>query len=158
MDPSLFITKKAMLLQNFGFLQHPPKLGYIQRLQHWAFYNTKKFKFTNYEGFILDRPRLHGEELELLAMSSLIRSPNYLPQILSVHIYMTTPLVYACPCRVGNRQGFGYNLNCKQWSCISLGVDYECYVSRMDRNQSRAQIFNASKKGRPTNGNWTLSP
>ena len=65
MDPSLFITKKAMLLQNFGFLQHPPKLGYIQRLQHWAFYNTKKFKFTNCRCFILDRPRLHEEKLEL---------------------------------------------------------------------------------------------
>jgi len=36
------------------------------------------------------------EDLELLAMSSLVRSFGYLPQILSVHIYITKPLVYAC--------------------------------------------------------------
>ena len=36
------------------------------------------------------------EDLELLAASSLAQSSSYLPQILSVHIYMTKPLVYAC--------------------------------------------------------------
>ena len=35
------------------------------------------------------------EDLELLAVSSLVQSSGYLPQILSVHIYMTKPLVYA---------------------------------------------------------------
>ena len=38
---------------------------------------------------------LLGEDLELLAMSSLVRSFSYLPQILSVHIYMTRSLMYA---------------------------------------------------------------
>ena len=36
------------------------------------------------------------EDLELLAASSLVQSSGYLPQILSIHIYMTKPLVYAC--------------------------------------------------------------
>ena len=39
---------------------------------------------------------LLGEDLELLAMSSLVQSSGYLPQILSIHIYMTEPLVYTC--------------------------------------------------------------
>ena len=39
---------------------------------------------------------LLGEDLELLAMSSLVQSFGYLPQILSVHIYMMEPLMYAC--------------------------------------------------------------
>jgi len=48
--------------------------------------------------------KLHfGEDLELWAMSSLARCFGYLPQILSVHIYMMEPLVYACiPYTIGN--------------------------------------------------------
>ena len=95
MDPSLLITRKAVLSQNFGFLQCPQNMGYRQWLQQWALYNTRKFKFT--------MKRLHSrwpcllrEDLEFLELSSLVRSFGYLPQILSVHIYMIEPLVYAC--------------------------------------------------------------
>ena len=35
------------------------------------------------------------EDLELLVASSLAQSSSYLPQILSVHIYMTRSLMYA---------------------------------------------------------------
>ena len=95
------LQRKQFFYKTLAFY-NTPKTRLYTTTPTLGILNTKKFKFTNYEGFILDRPRLHGEELELLAMSSLIRSPNYLPQILSVHIYMTTPLVYACPCKVGN--------------------------------------------------------
>ena len=33
-----------MLLQDFGFLQCFQNMGYRQRLQQWAFFNTKKKK------------------------------------------------------------------------------------------------------------------
>ena len=39
---------------------------------------------------------LLGEDLGLLAMSSLVWSFGYLPQILSVHIYKTRLLVNVC--------------------------------------------------------------
>ena len=42
-----------MLLQSFDFLQCPKIMGYRQWLQQWAFYNTRKFKFTM-KSFILD--------------------------------------------------------------------------------------------------------
>ena len=70
----------------------PPKLGFIQWPQNWAFYNTKKFKFKKYIGFIVDGLAF----LDFLAMSSLMRSSSYLPPILFVHIYMMEPLVHAC--------------------------------------------------------------
>ena len=89
MDPSLLITWNIMLLQS------PQIMGYRQWLHQWTFYNTRKFKFT--------MKRLHskwsyllGEDLELLAMSSLAQSSDYLPQIFFVYIYMTKALVYAC--------------------------------------------------------------
>ena len=84
-----------MLLQTFGFLQCPQNMGYRQWLQQWALYNTRKFKFTLkriYSRWLC----LFREDFELLVMSSLVRSSGYLPQILSVHIYMMKPLVYAC--------------------------------------------------------------
>ena len=150
----LLITKKAVFLQNFGFLQCPQNMGYIQWPQQQAFYNTRKFKFTTCGGFVLDRPCLLGQDLELLAMFSLVWSSGYLPQILSVHFYMTEPLVYACmPLQGWKLLGIGYDLMCKQRGCFSLGVNHRCCVNRVGRTWSRAQLFDVSKKGKPTNRN-----
>ena len=132
MDPSLLITWKIMLLQS------PQIMGYRQCLHQCAFYNTRKFKFT--------MKRLHSEwsylsreNLELLAMSSLAQSFSYLPQILSVHIYMTKPLVYACMPFQGQKPlGTEYDLMHKQHDCFSLGVNHKCCINRMDKTWSRA--------------------
>ena len=90
--------------------------------------------------------RLHSEwsylikeNLELLAMSSLARSFNYLPQILYVHIYMMKPLVYACMPFQGRKPlGTKYDLMHKQHDCFSPGVNHKCCVNKMDRTWSRA--------------------
>ena len=158
MDPSLLITKKAILLQNFGFLQCPQNMGYIKWLQQWALYNTRKFKFTM-KRLHFGWPCLLGEDLELLAIFSSEYSSNQLPQILFIHIYMTEPLVYACmPFQGWKPLGTVYDLMCKQRGCFSLGVNHRCCVKRMDRTQSRAQLFDVSKMGKLANRNQTLSP
>ena len=73
----LFHYKENNTYLKFWLFTMPQKLGYIQWLQHKAFYNTSKFKFTKCKGFILDGPHLLSEDLELLAMSSLMRSSSY---------------------------------------------------------------------------------
>ena len=90
---------------------------------------------------------LLGEDPELLAMSSFMRSSSYLPQIVFVHIYMTKPLVYACiPLWGWKPLGIGYDIMCKQRGCFSLGVNHRCCVNKMDRTWSGAKLFDASKK------------
>ena len=42
-----------MSFTKFGFLQCPKIMVYRKWLQQWAFYNTRKFKFT-IKSFILD--------------------------------------------------------------------------------------------------------
>ena len=146
MDPFLLIAQKAMLLQNVGYLHCPLNMGYKQWLQQWVFYNTRKFKFTMkrlHSGW----PCLLREDLEFLELSSLVRSFGYLPQILFVHIYMIEPLVYACkPLQGWKSLGIGYDLIYKQRGCFSPRINHRCCVNRMDRTQSRAQLFDTSKR------------
>ena len=146
MDPFLLIAQKAMLLQNVGYLHCPQNMGYKQWLQQWVFYNTRKFKFTMkrlHSGW----PCLLREDLEFLELSSLVRSFGYLPQILFVHIYMIEPLVYACkPLQGWKSLGIGYDLIYKQRGCFSPRINHRCCVNRMDRTQSRAQLFDTSKR------------
>ena len=138
MDPSLLVTWKSNAFTKYDILQYSKIKGCRQWLQQWAFYNTRKFKFG--------MKRIHfgwscllEENLELLAMSSLVRSSSYLPQILSVHIYMTKPLVYACMPFQGQKPlGTEYDLMHKQHDCFSLGVNHKCCINRMDKTWSRA--------------------
>ena len=91
---------------------------YRQWLQQWAVYITRKFKFTMkwlHSGWLC----LFQEDLELLAMSSLVWCSGYLPQISSIHIYMTEPLVYACMPLLGWKLlGTRYGIMCEQQGCF----------------------------------------
>ena len=130
-----------MFLQNFGFLQGPQNMGYIQWLQQRAFSNTRKFKFTM-KWFHSGWPCLLREDLGFLAMPSLVRSFGYLPQILFVHVYMTEPLVYSCmPLQGLKPLRIRYDLMCKQRGYFSLGVNHRYCVNRIDKTWSRAQLF-----------------
>ena len=90
-----FDYNESNVFSKLVFLQCPQNMGYRQWLQQWGFFYTRKFKFTMkmlHFGWLC----LLGENLEILAMFFLAWSFRYLPQILSVHIYMKEPLVYAC--------------------------------------------------------------
>ena len=50
------------------------------------------------------------------------------------------------------------HFRCVHKGFFSLGVNHRCWVNRMDSTRSRAQLFDASKKGKPANWNWTFSP
>ena len=62
-----------------------PSMGLLQYKEIWIY--SEKLHSRKLDHL--------GEDLELLAVSSLVQSSDYLPQILFVHIYMTEPLVYA---------------------------------------------------------------
>ena len=65
-----FDYKESNVFSKLGFLQCPQNMGYRKWLQQWAFFYTRKFKFTMkmlHSGWLC----LLGENLEILAMFSL---------------------------------------------------------------------------------------
>ena len=134
----------------------PPKHGLQTMASTVGLLRYKKIQICNEKAlFWMVLPS--QKDLELLALSSLARSSGQLPKILSLHIYMMEPLMYACMPQQGWKPlRIWYDLMCKQWGCFSLGFNHRCYVNRMDRTYSRAQLFDASKKGKPAKRNQTL--
>ena len=131
-------------------------MGYRQWLQQWAFYNTRKFRFT--------MKRLHSGWLcSKKILNSWQRLPWHRVPATCHKFYLYTFTwqshwcMHACPLGSETLRDWVWS-NMWATGLFFLGVNHRCCANRIDRTWSRAWLFDVSKKGKPVNRNWTLFP